>query len=74
MRNKIIVFSLFISLSIALAVVNFIYPNPLLEKATYTLVAVGIIYLVFEVLLEESILKKIKVSTTRYSLNKTLEA
>jgi small-conductance mechanosensitive channel len=72
MRNKIIVFSLFISLSIALAVANFIYPNSLLEKATYTLVAVGIIYLVFEVLLEESILKKIKISTTRYSMKKTL--
>jgi len=51
---------------------NFLYPDPdsLLEKAAYTFAALGIVYLVFEIILEESILKKIKVSSTRYSLKK----
>jgi small-conductance mechanosensitive channel len=55
------------------AFVNFfVYPDALLEKAIYTFAALGIIYLIYEILLEESVLKKIKVSTTRYSLKKTL--
>ncbi|HII85913.1 TPA: mechanosensitive ion channel [Candidatus Bathyarchaeota archaeon] len=72
MRKKIIVFSFLVSLSVLLAFANFVYPNPFLEKAIYTFAALGIIYLIFEILLEESVLKKIKVSTTRYSLKKTL--
>lgn len=72
MRNKIILFSLLVCLSVLLAFVNFLYPDQLLEKAIYTFVALGIIYLVFEILLEDAVLKKIKISTTRYSLKKTL--
>ncbi len=72
MRNKVVVFSLLISFSLVAAIANVIYPELLLEKATYTLVAVAIIYLVFEIFLEETLLKKIKVSNTRYSLKKTL--
>jgi hypothetical protein len=47
MRNKIILFSLLVFLSVLLAFVNFVYPNPLLEKGIYTFAAVGIIYFVF---------------------------
>ena len=70
MRNKIILLSLLVCLSVLLAFVNFVYPDPLLEKGIYTFAALGIIYFVFEILLEESVLKKIKASTTRYSLKK----
>jgi small-conductance mechanosensitive channel len=71
MRNKILLFSLLVSFLVLFAFLNFAYPYILLEKAFYTFTALAIIYLVFEILLEESVLKKIKVSTTRYSLNKT---
>lgn len=70
MRNKIILFSLLICVSVLLAFVNYFYPDVLLEKAVFTFVALGVIYLIFEIILEESILKKIRVSNTRYSLKK----
>jgi small-conductance mechanosensitive channel len=70
MRNKILLFSLLVSFLGLFAFLNFAYPDMLLEKAFYTFSALAIIYLVFEILLEESVLKKIKVSTTRYSLSK----
>ena len=47
MRNKIILFSLLVFLSVLLSFVNFVYPDPLLEKSIYTFAAVGIIYFVF---------------------------
>lgn len=74
MRNKIIIFSFLVVGSILLAVVNFAYPNLLLEKAIYTSVAFGIIYLIFEILLEGAVLKKIRISNTRYSLKRTFSA
>lgn len=74
MRNKIIILSLFIFLSILLAILNFLYPNVWLEKAVYTFVALGVVYLLFEIFLEETVLKKIKVSNTSYSLKKILSA
>jgi small-conductance mechanosensitive channel len=72
MRNKIVIFSLFIITAILLIILNFFYPSPWLEKIVYTVVVFGIIYLIFEILLEEAVLKKIKVSTTKYSSKKTL--
>jgi small-conductance mechanosensitive channel len=72
MRNKIVIFSLFIITAILLIIPNFFYPSPWLEKIVYTVVVFGIIYLIFEILLEEAVLKKIKVSTTKYSSKKTL--
>jgi small-conductance mechanosensitive channel len=71
LRNKIILFSLLVSFLVLFAFLNFAYHNVLLEKAFYTFTALAIIYLVFEIILEEQVLKKIKMSTTRYSLNKT---
>jgi small-conductance mechanosensitive channel len=46
------------------------YYDSVARKRHYTFAALGIIYFVFEILLEESVLKKIKASTTRYSLKK----
>ena len=74
MRNKIIILSLVVIFSILLAVVNFVFPNPLLEKGIYSLIAVGITYFIFEIFLEKAILKKVKISNTRYSLKRTFSA
>ena len=74
MRNKIIILSLVFIFSILLAVVNFVFPNPLLEKGIYSLIAVGITYFIFEIFLEKAILKKVKISNTRYSLKRTFSA
>ena len=62
--TKIILFSLLVCLSVFFAFVNFVSPDPLLEKGSYNFAALGIICFVFEILLEESVLKKIKASTT----------
>ena len=61
MRKKIILFSLLVLGSVLLGVADFLYPDPLLEKAIYTFAALGTTYLMFEIILEEAVLKKIKV-------------
>jgi small-conductance mechanosensitive channel len=71
-RNQIIIFSLLIALAAALAIANLLYPDSLLVKATYTLIAFAIIYFIFEIFVENTVLKKIRVSNTRYSLKKTI--
>lgn len=72
MRNKIALFSVIVCLFAVIAFIDFLYPNSLLEKTTYTFAAIVIVYFIFEIVLEEAVLKKIKISTTRYSLKKTL--
>ena len=74
MRNKIIILSLVVIFSILLAITNFVFPNPLLEKGIYSLIAVGITYFIFEIFLERAVLKKVKISNTRYSLKRTFSA
>ena len=74
MRKKIIIFSLLVVGSVLLGVADFVYPDPLLEKAIYTFAALSVTYLIFEILLEGTVLKKIKVSSTRYSLKRTFSA
>jgi len=74
MRNKIIILSLVVIFSILLAIANFVFPNPLLEKGIYSLIAVGITYFIFEIFLERAVLKKVKISNTRYSLKRTFSA
>ncbi|MCL5949233.1 MAG: mechanosensitive ion channel family protein [Candidatus Bathyarchaeota archaeon] len=61
-----------ILLSGLLWVLNFQYPNLYLEKTAYSALASTVIYLLFSVLLEELVGKKIKDSKTRYSLRKTI--
>lgn len=72
MRNKIVLFSVIVCLLAVTIFLDFLYSNSLLEKTAYTLAAVGIIYFIFEIALEKVILKQIKISSTKYSLKKTL--
>ena len=53
-------------------VADYYYPNPNLEKAFYTFLALAIIYFVFKILLEQTILRTVKDAKTRYSIRKAL--
>jgi len=61
-----------IALAATLWIVNYAYPNIDLQKAFYTVVAIAIIHLLFKHLFEDVLIKRIKVSKTRYSFKKTV--
>ncbi|KUK43402.1 MAG: Transporter, small conductance mechanosensitive ion channel (MscS) family [Methanothrix harundinacea] len=61
-----------IALAASLWVANYAYPNIDLQKAFYTAAAIAIIHLLFKNLFEDIIVKRIKVSKTRYSFKKTV--
>lgn len=51
---------------------NYAYPSIDLQKAFYTVAAIAIIHLLFKHLFEDVLIKRIKVSKTRYSFKKTV--
>lgn len=51
---------------------NYLHPNIYLQKAFYTAVVVALIHLLFKIVLEDLLIKRITVSKTRYSFKKTL--
>jgi small-conductance mechanosensitive channel len=53
-------------------VADYYYPNAYLEMAFSTFLALAVIYFVFKILLEQTILRTIKDAKTRYSVRKTL--
>ena len=53
-------------------VADYYYPNPNLERAFHTFLALAIIYFVFKILLEQTILRTVKDAKTRYSIRKVL--
>jgi|GEM_PF-5472297 len=59
-----------IALAATLWIVNYAYPNIDLQKAFYTVVAIAIIHLLFKHLFEDVLIKRIKVSKTRYSFKR----
>ncbi len=61
-----------ILLSVLSWFVNFKYPDQYLLKISYSIIALAIIYFLFEILFEELITNKIKDSKTRYSLRKVI--
>jgi small-conductance mechanosensitive channel len=53
-------------------VADYYYPNAYLEMAFSTFLALAVIYFVFKILLEQTILRTIKDAKTRYSVRKSL--
>jgi small-conductance mechanosensitive channel len=53
-------------------VANYYYPNSYLEMGFYTLLALAIVYFVFRILLEQTILRTIRDAKTRYSIRKAI--
>ena len=71
-HSRLLVLSCLIILSAFLWLVNFRYNYPYLEKITYTIFALTLTYLFFEILFEDLITNRIKESKTRYSLRKII--
>ena len=53
-------------------VVDYYYPNEYLEMAFYTFLALAIVYFIFRIALENSIVRTIKDDKTRYSVRKAI--
>ena len=72
LRVKIVLLSVLIVASLFAASIFLIYfpDQPLLLKGTYTFAAVAIVYFIFEIVIGELLLERIKISANRYSLNK----
>ena len=72
MLKRFRVLIILIFLAVTLWVVNFAYPNIDLQKASYTASALAIVHFFFKHVFEDLIIKRIKVSKTRYSFKKTV--
>jgi small-conductance mechanosensitive channel len=71
-RSKAITTILLIALTFTFLIINIQYPNPYIQKALYSVIAVTIVYLVFQVVLEEYATIRLKDSKTRYTFRKVL--
>jgi small-conductance mechanosensitive channel len=67
-----LILSSLILLSIVLWIASIQYPDQYLQKTVYTAFASLIVYLIFGVLFEELVVKRIKDSKTRFSLRKVI--
>ena len=66
MRRKSAILSSLIVISAILGYFSFSYTNIYLKNALYTVITLAITYLVFKVILEEVVSKRIKEPKTRY--------
>ena len=58
--------------SILLWLTNYLYPLEYLENGFYTFLALSVIYLVFKIILQERLSKKIQDKKTKYSISKLI--
>ncbi|HII05972.1 MAG TPA: mechanosensitive ion channel [Methanotrichaceae archaeon] len=72
MLKRFLAFFLLIALTIALWILNYAYPSIDLQKAFYTAAAITIIHFLFRHVFQDVLIKRIKVSKTRYSFKKTV--
>jgi small-conductance mechanosensitive channel len=70
--TRILILTLLILASLILWILNFTYPDQYIAKGTYSFTASAIIYLLFGVLFEDLVIKRIKDSKTRYSLRRAI--
>jgi len=70
--KKAIILSLLIFISIAFWLANLEYPNPYLGKGFYTFLALAVIYLLFGILFDGAVDKKVTDSKTRYHFKKAI--
>jgi hypothetical protein len=71
-RSRAFILSVLIVFCVSLFSVNFEYQNVYLEKFFLTCLSLTTVYFLFEVLLEEYAIKKMKDSKTRYSFRKII--
>ena len=70
--KKELVLILWIIPSILLWLTNYLYPLEYLENGFYTFLALSVIYLVFKIILQERLSKKIQDKKTKYSISKLI--
>jgi small-conductance mechanosensitive channel len=70
--NRLVALAAQVALCCLSWVADYYYPNAYLEMAFSTFLALAVIYFVFKILLEQTILRTIKDAKTRYSVRKTL--
>jgi small-conductance mechanosensitive channel len=68
--NRVVALTAQIALSCLAWIGDFYYPSLYLEKAFYTFLALGVIYFVFRIALEQAIVRTIRDAKTRYSIRK----
>jgi small-conductance mechanosensitive channel len=73
MIRKCITFSILVGTAIATWFLNVQFTNVHLDKLSYTFVALSTSYLVFKIILEGAVSKKIRESKARYSFRKTMQ-
>lgn len=71
-KSRIAIILFLIVLSVTLLVIEIEYPDPYLQKIFFTSLALTVAYLIFEILLEEYAIKRVKDSKTRYSFRKII--
>lgn len=72
MLKRFLPLLLITALAAALGALHHLHPNPLLQKAFLTAVAVGLIHILFKHLFEDLLIGRITASKTRYSFRKTV--
>ncbi|HIH01392.1 TPA: mechanosensitive ion channel [Thermoplasmata archaeon] len=70
--NRLVALAAQVALCCASFVADYYYPNTYLEMSFYTFLALAIVYFVFRIALEQTILRTIKDAKTRYSIRKAI--
>lgn len=70
--KKELILILWIIPAVLLWVANYLYPLEYLENGFYTFLALSVIYLVFKIILQERLSKKIQDKKTKYSISKLI--
>ncbi|CAD6523640.1 Small-conductance mechanosensitive channel (modular protein) [metagenome] len=70
--KKELILILWIIPAILLWLANYLYPLEYLENGFYTFLALSVIYLVFKIILQERLSKKIQDKKTKYSISKLI--
>lgn len=70
--NKVVVFACQVAVAIGFWVADFYHPDTFLRNGFYTFVALAVVYLIFKLVLERVLVRRIKDSKTKYSLRKVI--
>jgi len=70
--NKAIAFVGQVGAAVAFWLVDYYYPDDMLEKGFLTFLSLAVIYLVFKILLEHAVVKQVRDGKMKYSIRKAL--
>jgi small-conductance mechanosensitive channel len=70
--NKIVVFACQVAAAVTFGVADFYHPDMYLRNGFYTFLALAVIYLIFKLVLEHLLVRRIKDSKTKYSFKRVI--